>query len=85
MEILVPIAAVVLIVIFVGYVRHGQQKIHCPQCSSPQVRVVDQQLKKLKQDQTMGYAVKLDVQLIMETSYRCQNCNHTWAITAPEK
>lgn len=85
MEIIVPLSAIALIVIFVGYVRRGQQKPLCPACASLQVRLVDQQLKELKQDQTVGYAVKLDVQLIMETQYRCQACNHTWSVTAPEK
>jgi transposase-like protein len=84
MELLIPVATIVLIVIFVGYVRRGQPKISCPQCADTEVRLVEQQLKELKQDSTMGYAVKLDVQLIMETSYRCQNCNHTWTVTAPE-
>jgi len=84
MEIFIPVAAVVLIAAFVGYLRRGQQKIICPQCDSSQVRLVDQQLKELKQDQTVGYAVKLDVQLIMETKYRCQACNHSWSVIAPE-
>lgn len=84
MEIVVAITAVVLIAIFVGYVQRGQQKAACPQCASSQVRTVDQQLKELKQDQTTGYAVKLDVQLIMETQYRCQACSHSWTVIAPE-
>lgn len=84
MEILVPVSAVVLIAIFVGYVRRTQQKTQCPQCNSSQVRTVDKQLKELKQDQTIGYAVKLDVKLIMETRYRCQACSHSWAVIASE-
>ena len=84
MEIFIPVAAVVLVAFFVGYLQRGKQKISCPTCDSSQVRVVDQQLKELKQDQTMGYAVKLDVRLIMETQYRCQACNHSWTVIAPE-
>jgi transposase-like protein len=85
MEFIIPIAAVILIVAFVAYLQRGQQKISCPQCDSAQIRNVEQQLTELKQDQTMGYAVKLDVQLIMKTTYRCQTCNHTWTVTAPER
>ncbi|MEZ4593830.1 MAG: hypothetical protein R3D55_22190 [Chloroflexota bacterium] len=86
MEFVIIIAAVALIATFVAYIRRGQQKTSCPQCSSLQVRQLDQQLKKLKQDSgTMGYAVKLDVKLIMETKYRCQSCHHTWTVTAPER
>ena len=85
MEFVIIIAAVVLVAAFVAYVRRGQEQVSCPECSSPQVRQVDQQLKELKQDSgTMGYSVKLDVKLIMETSFRCQSCNHTWSVTAPE-
>jgi len=84
MEIVAPITAVMLIAIFVGYVRRGKQKISCPGCDSAQVRIVEQQLKELKQDRTIGYAIKLDVQLIMETQYRCQACGHSWAVIAPE-
>lgn len=85
MEFAIIIAAGVLIATFVAYVRRGQQKISCPQCSSSQVHQMNQQLKELKQDSgTIGYSIKLDVKLIMETKYRCHNCNHTWAITAPE-
>lgn len=84
MEILLLIAAVALIVIFAGYLRRGREKIVCPQCGSSQLRTVEQQLKELKQDQTIGYAVKLDVQLIMETKYRCQACDHAWRVVAPE-
>lgn len=84
MEILLPIAAVVLVLVFVGYVRRGQPKTNCPQCGGTQLRIVDKQLKELKQDTTKGYSMKLDVSLILETRYRCQACNHTWLITAPE-
>ncbi len=84
MEIFVPIAAVVLVAFFVGYLQRGKQKIRCPECENTQIRLVDQQLKELKQDQTKGYAVKLDVQLIMETTYRCQACNYSWTVIAPE-
>lgn len=86
MEILVPLAALVLVVIFVAYVRRGQQpKVSCPQCGSGQVRLVEQHLEKLKQDESAGYAVKLDVQLILETTYRCQTCQHSWTVVAPER
>ncbi|MBK7897813.1 MAG: hypothetical protein WAS33_30310 [Candidatus Promineifilaceae bacterium] len=86
MEFVIIIAAVVLIAAFVAYVQRGQQKTNCPQCSSPQVRQLEQQLKEIRQDSgTIGYAVKLDVKLIMETSYRCQTCNHSWTVTAPER
>lgn len=85
MDIFLPLTAVVLIAIFVSYLRRARQKISCPECESSQVRIVEQQLKELKQDQTTGYAVKLDVQLIMETQYRCQNCEHSWAVIAPER
>jgi hypothetical protein len=95
MEIIVPIAAVVLIIIFVAYVRRGQTKIGCPNCESLQVRTVDQQLKKLTQDRTSGhnlkgiggiggFGMKLDVQLIVETHYRCRSCEHSWSVIAPE-
>ena len=84
MEFILPLAAIVLIVAFVGYVRRGQQKTNCPECGSTQLRIVDKQLKELKQDTTRGYSVKLDVSLILETRYRCQVCNHTWLVTAPE-
>lgn len=84
MEFIVIIAAVALILTFVAYLRRAQPKITCPACGSVQVRQVEQQLKRIEQDTSVGYATKLDVRLIMETSYRCQNCNHTWAITAPE-
>ncbi len=84
MDIILPLAAVVLVATFVGYLLRGKQKISCPACASSQIRVVDQQLKELKQDATSGYAVKLDVKLIMETHYRCQACGHSWSITAPE-
>lgn len=84
MEFIIPIAAIALIAIFVGYVRRSQTKVSCPACDSPNVRQVDQHLKELKQDSKMGYAVKLDVQLILETKYRCQNCNHSWTVIAPE-
>lgn len=84
MEILLPIGAIVLIVFFVGYLQRGKQKVSCPECNSVQVRIVEQQLKQLKQNQTMGYATKLDVQLIVETAYRCQACQYTWQVTAPE-
>lgn len=84
MEIVIPVAAVALIIIFVGYLQRSKPKMSCPQCSSAQVRQLEQQLKELKQDNTIGYSIKLDVQLIMETKYRCKNCEHTWTITAPE-
>ena len=84
MEFVIIIAALVLVAAFLAYVRRGQQKISCPECANQQVRQVEQQLKELKQDSTMGYAVKLDVKLIMETTYRCQTCHHTWTVTAPE-
>jgi transposase-like protein len=84
MGIIVPISAVALIVIFVAYVCRGQIKMSCPECNNSQVRTVDKQLKELKQDQTMGYAVKLDVKLIIETRYRCQACSHSWTVIAPE-
>lgn len=84
MEILLPITAVILIAVFVGYLRRERQKISCPACNSSQIRAVEKQLKELKQDRATGYAVKLDVQLIMETKYRCQACDHTWTVIAPE-
>ena len=84
MEFFILLAAFVLAIAFVAYVRRGQHKISCPQCSNAQVRRVDQQLKELKQGESMGYSVKLDVQLIMETQYRCQACEHSWSVTAPE-
>ena len=49
------------------------------QCGDGQTTV-----EKIQQDSTMGYAVKLDVKLIMKTTYRCQKCGHTWAVIAPE-
>ncbi|MCB9008241.1 MAG: hypothetical protein H6656_12875 [Ardenticatenaceae bacterium] len=84
MEILVPIAVVVIIALFVGYLQRGRQKISCPACNSPQVRLVEKQLEKLTQNRKMGYATKLDVQLIMKTAYRCQSCEHSWTVVAPE-
>lgn len=84
MEILLPVAAVVLIVVFVGYLRRSQPRTGCPECQSQQVRQVEQVLEKIQQDSTMGYAVKLDVKLIMKTTHRCQTCGHTWTVTAPE-
>ncbi len=85
MELLLPAAAAALVIFFVGYLRRSQEKITCPQCHSSQLRQVEQQLKEIRQDGgKIGYATKLDVQLIMETSYRCQNCSHTWTVTAPE-
>lgn len=84
MELFILVAAVVLTITFVAYIRRGQVKMHCPQCDSASVRTVERQLKELKQDQTIGYAVKLDVQLIMETQYRCKACEHSWSMTAPE-
>ena len=92
MELFILATAVVLIVVFVAYIRRSQTRISCPQCSSAQVRTVDQQLKQLKQDSNLqGFGVidslgtKLDVQLIMETQYRCQGCEHSWSVTAPEQ
>ncbi len=84
MEILLPVAAVVLIVTFIGYLRRGQPRVSCPECQSQQVRQVEQVLEKIEQESTMGYAVKLDVKLILKTTYRCQKCGHTWTVTAPE-
>ena len=84
MEILLPITAVILIAVFVGYLRRERPKISCPACNSLQVRVVEKQLKELKQDRATGHAVKLDVQLIMESKYRCQACGHTWTAISPE-
>jgi hypothetical protein len=83
-EIFLPITAVILIVVFVGYLRRERPKISCPACNSTQVRTVEKQIKELKQDRATGHAVKLDVQLIMETKYRCQACDHTWNLIAPE-
>lgn len=85
MEILLPVAAVAMLVIFIGYLRREQTTISCPECESVRVRQVDQQLKHLKQDAKMGYGVKLDVQLILETRYACQSCHHRWTVTAPEQ
>ena len=31
-----------------------------------------------------NFGMKLDVQLIMETQYRCRACEHSWSVTAPE-
>jgi DNA-directed RNA polymerase subunit M/transcription elongation factor TFIIS len=84
MEILLPITAVILVAVFVGYLRRERPKLSCPKCVSSRVRLVEKQLKELKQDRATGHAVKLDVQLIMETKYRCQACGHTWNIIAPE-
>ncbi len=84
MEIVIVVTAVALIIIFVGYLQRSKPKISCPQCNNTQVRQLEQQLKKLQQDEIIGLGMKLDVQLIMETKYRCQNCEHTWTITAPE-
>jgi Zn finger protein HypA/HybF involved in hydrogenase expression len=85
MEIILAAATVALVIVFVNYLRREQRKISCPQCNGGEVRVVDKQLKALKQDQTVGYGVKLDVQLIMETHYHCQTCNHSWTETGPER
>ena len=85
MEIVVIMAAVLLLIIFVFYLRRGRQTISCPACSSKQIRTVEQQLEKLTQDRSVGYAVKLDVQLIMKTDYRCQQCAHSWTVIAPER
>ena len=96
MEFFILLAAFVLAIAFVAYVRRGQHKISCPQCSSVQVRTVDRQLKKLTQGRAIGqdvkdlgglgnFGIKLDVQLIMETQYRCQACSHAWTVIAPEK
>lgn len=85
MEILLPVAAVVLIGVFVGYLRRSQPRLSCPKCQSQQVRQVEQVLEKIQQDSTMGYAMKLDVKLILKTTYRCQTCGYTWTVTAPEK
>lgn len=85
MEILLPVAAVVLVLAFVGYLRRSQPQVSCPQCRSQQLRTLEQTLEKIEQDSTMGYAVKLDVKLILKTTYRCQKCNHTWTVTAPER
>ena len=84
MEILLPVAAVILIIVFVGNLRRSRPQVSCPHCRSQLLRQLDQQLEKIQQDSTMGYAVKLDVKLIMKTTYRCQNCGHTWTVTAPE-
>lgn len=85
MEIILPVVAAMLIAAFVGYMRRSQVKIICPQCQSRQVRPLEQSLEKIEQDRSMGYAVKLDVKLILKTSYRCQTCGHTWTIIAPER
>lgn len=85
MEKFLPIATVALIIIFVAYVRRGHTKKICPECDSSRIRTVDQHLKELQQDKTKGYGVKLDVQLIIETQYRCKACNHSWTVIAPEK
>lgn len=96
MELFILVAAFVLIITFVAYIRRGQVKISCPKCNSPKIRTVDQQLIKLTQDSRSGHnlkgiggigglGTKLDVQLIMETQYRCQDCEHSWSVTAPEK
>ena len=84
MEILLPITAVILVAVFVGYLRRERPQLSCSACDSLQIRLVEKQLKELKQDRSTGHAVKLDVQLIMETKYRCQACDHTWTIIAPE-
>lgn len=84
MEIILPVVAAILIAAFVGYLRRSQPRARCPQCQSQQVRPLEQQLEKIQQDSTMGYAVKLDVKLIMKTTYRCQTCGHAWTVTAPE-
>ena len=85
MEIILPVAAAILIVIFVSYLRRSQPKETCPQCGSQQLRQLDKQLEKIQQNSTIGYAMKLDVTLILKTTYRCQHCGHTWSVTAPEK
>ena len=85
MEIFLAAAAILLVVVFLNYLRREQQKTSCPQCSGKQIRIVEQQLKELKQDQTVGYGAKLDVQLIMRTQYHCQTCNHNWTETGPER
>lgn len=85
MEIILPVAAAILIVVFVGYLRRSQPKVICPQCASQELRQLDKQLEKIQQNNTTGYAMKLDVTLILKTTYRCQNCGHTWTVTAPEK
>lgn len=95
MEYFIAVTAVALIFIIVAYVRRGQQKSACPQCASLQIRTVDQQLRELQQDNRTGknleglggiggFGKKLDVQLIMETRYRCLDCNHIWTVIAPE-
>lgn len=84
MEIILPLTAVILVAIFVGYLRRERLKFSCPECDSSQVRVVEKQLKELKQDHTIGYGMKLDVKLTMETKYHCQACGHTWTVIAPE-
>ena len=84
MEILLLFTAVILIAVFVGYLRRERLKFSCPECDSSQIRVVEKQLKELKQDRATGHAVKLDVQLITETKYRCQACSHIWTAIAPE-
>ena len=92
MEFVLALAAIALTIIFVAYLRRSQPKISCPQCTGTQIRTVEQQLKQLKQDSRIeGFGVidslgtKMDVQLIMETQYRCQACEHSWSVTAPEK
>ena len=95
MELFILVAAVVLTITFVAYIRRGQVKMRCPECDGASVRTVDQQLKKLTQGRAIGqdvkdlgglgnFGMKLDVQLIMETQYRCRSCEHSWSVTAPE-
>ena len=85
MEIILPVVAAILIAAFVGYLRRSQPQVSCPQCQSRQVRPLEQSLEKIEQDSTMGYAVKLDVKLILKTSYRCQTCGHSWTVIAAER
>ncbi|WP_420644557.1 hypothetical protein [Candidatus Leptofilum sp.] len=84
MEIVIVVTVVGLGILFAGYLRRSRPKIACEECDSTQVRQLEQSLKKLQQDEIIGLGMKLDVQIIMETRYRCQDCNHSWTVIAPE-
>lgn len=86
MELIILAAAAFFIYTFINYIRRGNEPVTCPNCEEQQVRVVDQQLKKLSQnDHSDLLGMRLDVKLIMKTQYRCKVCDHGWQVTAPEK
>ena len=86
MELILIAVAAFFIYTFINYLRRNNEPVTCPNCEAQQVRVVDQQLKKLSQDdRTDLLGMRIDVKLLMETRYRCKVCEHSWQVTAPEK